>query len=336
MVARPSRLAAVVLNFRTPEQTWLAVKSLLASCRPIDDLIVVNNDGPATEDQGLRTYTGLRTADCGPRTEDRGPRTSLRVLETGRNLGFSGGMNIGIRAALDAGTDRVLVVNSDVTVPPGCVEALEQCLESTPKAGIVGPVIIARSNPSQVVSLGMSYSDVTGRMRHQGFLTPASLKLPESSLVDAVAGCLMLISREVFEAVGLFDEDYFFSFEDLDFCLKARRAGFVTLLAGQASVYHEGGGTMGKDSRRLYFASRNHLLVAARSDPSASPLMRVLRESSIVVLNLAHALAAAGGSPVVRVSAVVRGTADYFAGRLGEGDRASGQSLRQPRGRREP
>ena len=55
----------------------------------------------------------------------------------------------------------------------------------------------------------------------------------------------MLVRREVFEAVGLLDEDYFFGFEDLDFCLRARRAGFATVLAGRATVYHEGSQSLG-------------------------------------------------------------------------------------------
>jgi N-acetylglucosaminyl-diphospho-decaprenol L-rhamnosyltransferase len=295
-----SRLAAVVLNFRTPQQTRIAVESLLASSRAIDDLIVVNNDRPGTEIVG--------------------PRAGIRVLETGRNLGFSGGINVGIRAALAAGADRVLLVNSDVTVPPDCVEQLEHCLDSSPAAGIAGPVVVSRSDPSRVISMGLSYSTATGRMRQRGHLTPVvSLNAPAIVSVDAVAGCLMLVSRGVFEAVGLFDEDFFFSFEDLDFCLKARRAGFATVLAGKATVYHEGSGSIGVDSpRRLYFAARNHLLAAARSDPSASPLKRALRGSSIVLLNLAHAANSLGTSPVARVWAVIRGTADYFAGRYGD------------------
>jgi len=73
-------------------------------------------------------------------------------------------------------------------------------------------------------------------------------------LVDGVSGCAMLIRGSVFESIGLFDEDYFYSFEDLDFCLKARRAGFATVVAGAATAYHEGGHSIGANSpRRLYF-----------------------------------------------------------------------------------
>src|SRR4029453_16151693 len=198
-------IAAVVLNFRTPELTVRAVHSLLQSTRSIDDLIVVNNDGVST----------LRPDDSWPK--------NVRIIETGDNLGFSGGINAGIRAALKDGAEHVLLLNSDATVAPDCIERLERCLTSTPNAGIIGPVVVTRSNPSIVESLGMEYSERSGRMRLKGAHVPvASLELPKSSVVDAVTGCCMLISRGVFDAIGLLDQDYFFSFEDLDFCTLPR------------------------------------------------------------------------------------------------------------------
>ncbi len=296
------RLAAVVLNYRTPDDTLLAVRSLLASRRPFDDVIVVNNDSTESARAAL--------AAVWPR---------IRYLHTGTNLGFSGGMNVGIRDALTRGADRVLLANSDVIVPPDCAERLEQCLDATPRSGIAGPLVLARSDPGQVASLGISYAPFTGRMRHGGVgARTASLGRPGGRVVDAVSGCLMLVKREVFEAVGLLDEDYFFSFEDLDFCLRARRAGFATVLAGSAAVYHQGGRSIGANTpRRLYFASRNHLLLARRNDPSAGRLASLLRGCSIVLLNLAHAVRSRGGSLPARLGAVARGTRDYAAGRFG-------------------
>ena len=228
-------------------------------------------------------------------------------------------MNVGIREALAWGAGRVLLVNSDVVVPPDCLARLEQSFDAAPRAGIAGPVVLARSEPDRVASLGMSYAPASGRMRHRAFGDRfGELELPAVRAVDGVSGCLMLVKREVFEAVGLLDEDYFFSFEDLDFCLRARRAGFATVLAGSAAVYHEGGRSMGANvPRRLYFAARNHLLLAWRNDPAAGRLASVRRGCSIVLLNLAHALRSKGGSLFARLGAVVRGTRDYAAGRLG-------------------
>ena len=195
------RIAAVVLNFRTPDETLLAVKSLLASRRPIDDLIVVNNDS------GIQD-SGDASDDTRDALKDVWPRISY--IHTGSNLGFSGGMNVGIREALERGAGRVLLVNSDVIVPPDAVERLEQSLDAAPHAGIAGPVILARSEPDRIASLGMSYRPSTGRMRHRGTgLTGARADLAREEAgrdVDGVSGCVMLVKREVFEAAGFFEE----------------------------------------------------------------------------------------------------------------------------------
>jgi len=128
-------------------------------------------------------------------------------------------------------------------------------------------------------------------------------------------GCLMLIRREVFDAVGVLDEDFFFSFEELDFCFRALRAGFATVLDGSAVAYHECGRSIGADAPlRLYFAARNHLLLASRNGGAGK-----LRTLSILGLNVAHAVRTKGASLSARLGAVVRGVRDYLVGRLGEG-----------------
>ena len=308
-----TRIAAVVLNFRTPDETLLAVKSLLASRRPLDDLIVVNNDSDLGGDGNGELRGTLKDV-----------WSRISYIETGSNRGFSGGMNVGIRQALERGADRVLLVNSDVIVPPDAVERLDQSLDAAPDAGIVGPAVLARSEPDKIASLGMSYQPLTGRMRHRGTgLTGARAdraRAVAGRRVDGVSGCLMLVKRGVFETAGFFEEKYFFSFEDLDFCLKARRAGFATILAEGVTIYHEGGRSLGTVSpRRFYYAARNHLLLAQRAAPAAGRLLYAFRGCSIVMLNLAHALVSRGGSLAARLGAVARGTRDYVTGRFGSG-----------------
>ena len=298
------RLAAVVLNYRTPDQTLLAVKSLLASRRPIDHIIVVNNDSHDDTRDALKDVWA-----------------KVGYLHTGRSIGFSGGTNVGIREALARGAERVVLVNSDVIVPPDAVERLESCLDAAPRAGIAGPVVLARSEPDRIASLGMSYVPSTGRMRHRGYghLDRGASVRAEADVVDGVSGCFMMVKREVFDAVGLFGE-VFFSFEDLDFCLKARRAGFASVLAGRATVYHEGGQSLGATSpRRFYFAARNHLLMARRAEPFAGRFRSSCRTCSIVTLNLAHAVVSRGGSLPARFGAALSGIRDYFMGRFGAG-----------------
>ena len=296
------RLAAIVLNYRTPEDTFLATRSLLLSHRPIDQVIVVdNNDG------------GDSSRPCEGALSPLINR--ITYLPTGANLGFSGGMNIGIAHALDAGADAILLVNSDVVVPVHCVDALERALYATPGAGIAGPVVLGRATPDRIASHGISYNETTGRMRHRGVGSPIRESLRAAGVpADAISGCMMLVKREVFERVGRFDADYFFSFEDLDFCLRARDAGFSSIVVPAATALHEGGRSMGTDSRRFYFGARNHLQLARQRRGRSGSVRAGARSLYIVALNIAHAFRAPGGSLAGRLGAVARGTWDYFLG----------------------
>jgi len=135
--------------------------------------------------------------------------------------------------------------------------------------------------------------------------------------VDGVSGCAMLVRREVFDAAGLFDEEYFFSFEDLELCLRAASLGFRTVCVDDARAYHEGGRTIGRRSpRRVYFATRNHLKLAAGVDP-ANAIVRTARASGIVGLNAAYVLTSADAPLVGGLAAVARGAWHHVIGRYG-------------------
>src|SRR5258705_1461845 len=265
------RLAAVVVNHRRPAETWGALASLRQCRRPFDEVLVVDSgsgDGPA---ERLRAFAPGAT-----------------VLASPDNLGFSGGSNLGIREALARGAGLVLLVNSDAVLPADCAERLESVLTAWPGAGIAAPVLVGREDPDHVQAAGVRFSPRTGRMR---LLACGAPNRPRATVeVDAVSGCVMLIAREVLERVGLLDEAYFFSFEDLDFCLRARRAGFACLCVGDAVALHDRSGTIRRRAAaRLYYCQRNPLRAAALGAP-AGPLHGGLRAAIIVRLKLLHAL----------------------------------------------
>jgi len=301
--APPSRrLAAVVLNFRTPAMTVEAVVNLRRSERPIDEIVVVDNDAEGSCQAPL--------AAAGE---------SATYIANGANLGFAGGMNRGIRHALDNGATLVLLVNSDAFPEPDCVGRLEQALTERPDAGIAAPVLLMRSDPTRVASAGFRFSPRSGRARQVGYDRPlAELAPPAWQPHAAVSGCVMLLTRELCEQAGLFEESFFFSFEDLELCLRARRAGFEVGLVGDARVLHAGSASIPLDSpARFYYAARNHLLAASRGAPLTNPLVRWARAVGIVGLNLAHALRFRGPGRLARLAAVARGTLDAARGRYG-------------------
>jgi GT2 family glycosyltransferase/glycosyltransferase involved in cell wall biosynthesis len=296
-----AKLSAVVLNYRTAEQAWLAVRSLQTSQPPPSEILIVDN-----------------ASGDGSAERLRGSLEGVRILESPHNAGFSGGCNIGIRAALGRGAGLVLLVNSDAVLAPGALDHLSAALRRDPRLGIAAPVLLSREEPDHVSSAGISFSTRTGRMRHRGAgRRVAALDPGPVHTVDAVSGCVMLIRREVFERIGFLDEAYFFSFEDIDFCLRARNAGFQTGCVQDAVAYHEGGRTIGRRSaRRIYFGTRNHLRLAARA---GAPAGRPLRMGLVVALNAAYVLMSPEAPLVRGASALVRGAWHHFTGRYGPG-----------------
>jgi GT2 family glycosyltransferase len=294
------RLAAVVVNFRTPDETLRALASLRQSRRVPDDVVVVDNGS------GDGSFDRLRAFAAG-----------ARVFAAADNLGFSGGCNVGIREALARGAELVLLVNSDAVLPADCIERLERALTGRAGAGIAAPVLLGRDDPDHVMAAGIRFSALTGRMRLLAVGAPHRPR--PTAEVDAVSGCVMLIARAVLERVGLLDEAYFFSFEDVDFCRRARRAGFVSLCVGDAVALHDGSGSIGRQAAaRLYFASRNHLRVAARTAP-AGRVRGALRAGGILGLNLLHALFTAEAPRRAGVGAVLQGAWHHARGRYGPG-----------------
>ena len=299
--SRPRRLAAVVVNHRTPADTALAVRSLLASERRLDAIVVVDNDSAADLQAIAPTWAA-----------------QVQYIHTGRNLGFAGGANAGVRAALDADAEAVFLLNSDAEVSPACVGRLDDALDAAPQAGIAAPLLLSRHDTAVVASAGIDYDTRTGRMRerHAGRLRRDVDTAPGERI--AASGCALLVTRDTWNRVGLFDERYFFGFEDIDFCLRAKAAGLSTVLVDDAVAYHQGGGTLAPTSRRrFYFAARNHLLLA-RVHAAGGPIAGLVRPVTVSALNIAHALTSTGGSRAGKLWATVWGITDYLAGRMGE------------------
>lgn len=296
-----TRLCAIVPHHRTEDQTLACVRALAFARRPPDRILVVDNDDETASQRAFAADLSLHA----------------ELVPAGWNRGFSGGCNVGLRAALARGSELILIVNSDVIAPPDAIGALLGALEARPDAGIVGPVVVTAARPARIESAGIGFSRRSGRMRLAAAGQPLAALAPGLADVDATSGAFMLLRRSVLERVGLFDEEYFFGFEDLDLCLRARAVGFAVVCSQMTHVFHVGAATIGARSpRRIYFATRNHLRLARRRAPLTAP-WQVLRSGCIAGYNLAHALVRSPIAAPGSVRAWARGVWDYVRGRYG-------------------
>lgn len=196
-----------------------------------------------------------------------------------RNGGFAYGNNLAVRRALEAGAvDYVYLLNPDTQVRPGAIGTLVRFLESEPRIGIAGSSFenadgsewpIAFRFPSLVseFSQALGLGPVMRLLDRWSVAREMSPAAPQQ--VDWICGASMMIRASVFDALGGLDESYFLYFEETDFCLRARRAGFATWYVPQSRVMHVGGQSTGVterntaprrlpaywfESRRRYFA----------------------------------------------------------------------------------
>jgi hypothetical protein len=168
--ARLPRIAAVIVNRETAELTLRSAHSILGVAPPVDQLFVVDNgsrDGSAEDDR-----TGAPEA---------------RLVKSERNLGFAAGANLGLRSALDAEAELVLLVNSDARIDPDCLGQLERALETDAAVAIAGPAIVAAEDPERIESLGLAFSAASGRFRELGRVADARERGAQRS-VDALVG----------------------------------------------------------------------------------------------------------------------------------------------------
>jgi len=229
----------VIVHYTGREDTLECLASVFASADATDSRVYL-------VDQGV----GDRTPDA---VRDHFP--SVNVIENGTNLGYAGGANVGIRAALTEGAEHVLLLNNDVTLAPEMLDWLLNASKSAPDVGILGPVLLVADGTDRVWAAG-------GRIDWRG---QASRLEQEQSEPDYLIGCGMLVRRDVFERIGMFDERFFLYYEEADLCARAKAAGFSLRCVPQALLWHKVSHATGTDSPlTLYYMRRNMLLYLAK------------------------------------------------------------------------
>jgi len=178
------------------------------------------------------------------------PRVEL--IETGENLGFARGNNIGIRRALEKGADFILLLNDDTVVDPPFIDELLRVAERDESIGVVGPRVYYYSDPKRLWATGDQ--DCIGKMddgTHE-----------EIKEVPWVVGCAFFMRRQVAEKAGLLDEEMFLYCEEDEYCARIRKAGFRMYYAPKSVVYHKAS-LQGDHLKpyQVYYNCRNSILV---------------------------------------------------------------------------
>ncbi len=190
-------------------------------------------------------------------TRERYPQ--VRIIAMPGNLGFAMAYNMATPIAFDDGCDWVVWANNDILLMPDCVSQMVSAAQSDPTIGIVGPAGLEweGERPNRYM-----------RSVHRASLEAMRARDPKPIPVDWVEGSFMMVSRVCFESVGPIDPVYFFYWEEIDYCRKARYQGWKVALAPAAVMRHYAGGTSqsnrskakGGKNRFDHLQSRNRYL----------------------------------------------------------------------------
>lgn len=230
-------LSIVIVNFNAGKSLVDCVASIVASGYPVQIIVVDNGSEDGSIDILTDTFGSLE---------------SLLILHNRANLGFAKACNIGARQSSGR---YLLFLNPDCVIENDTIPVLVNTLDTHPEAGMVGAMLVNPDGTEQaggrraVPTPWRSFVRLSGlhrlKLRYPRLFYDYLLHLenvPEREIeVEATSGACMLMRREVMNAVGCFDENYFLHVEDLDCCMRIRRKGFKVLFVPCARVIHQRG-----------------------------------------------------------------------------------------------
>jgi GT2 family glycosyltransferase len=258
----------IIVNYRTPGLVADCLHSLLGDVRAEPDCRVIVVDNASGDDSVSRLQTTIKAAGW----------TWAEVLPLDHNGGFAFGNNAAIRPLhrSDDPPAYFHLLNPDTYIRPGAVSKLIDFMEGHPEVGIAGSGLEYPNGRPQCAAFhfhgllselesGIRFGPVT-KVLQRWMVAPPPRDVPHRT--DWVCGASMMIRNEVFDAIGLMDEGFFLYYEETDFCLRAKQAGWPCWFVPRSRVVHLEGQSTGAtgaavkrrrlpkfwfDSRRRYF-----------------------------------------------------------------------------------
>ncbi len=192
----------------------------------------------------------------------------ILIIENNANLGFAGGNNTGIDRALSEGADYIFLLNNDTVVDPQILKAFIPAIDKYPQAGIFGSKIYYYGT-NKIWYAGAKWIGDRASFIHVGQGKLDNGKDWEEILeTDYICGCALLVKSEVVKKIGKLEPKYFLMWEESDFCYRARRAGYQSIIIPQSKVWHKISASFAGGNRSphyQYFWWRNRLLWLERN-----------------------------------------------------------------------
>ncbi len=297
------KITVILVNFNTSKDTHECIESLKKATVPknLEVLIfVVDNGSSKSEVDSLKKIKGVE------------------LIVNSINSGFSGGNNIGIKAALQHSPTHILLLNNDTEVPKDFFVNLKNSAKKLPQAGLITPKIYfakgyefhkdryKKTDLGKVIwSAGGSidWENVYGKNDNVDEVDYGQFK--QTSQKDFATGACLLIKREVIDKVGLIDERYFLYLEDLEYSVRAKKTNYEIIFDPSIYLWHKVAQSSAVGSSlNDYFITRNRLLFGMTYAKTRAKLA-LLREALRFLVSGRESQKA--------------GVKDFFLGKFGKG-----------------
>lgn len=279
-----NRVAIIVLNWNGLNDTLTCLDSLISQSYPYFQIILIDN--------GSRDDSVPRLTEYVSRHANR-----IRFHKNPVNLGFAGGVNTGIKLALEDNFTYIALINNDAVAERQWLAWLVDCIEPSDVGIATG--LLLHSDGKTIDSTGDWYSK-------WGLPFPRSrgentVFAPVSGYVFGASGGATLFKTRVFKDIGLFDEDFFAYYEDIDICFRTQLAGWKVKYVSEAIAYHKQGASSRKIAGfTIYQTFKNLPLVYIKNVPSSLLIKVGLRFWTAYTLIFMNAIVHGSGWPAIK------------------------------------
>lgn len=251
MVQSDIQISIITINYNGLANTCALIETIPFNDYPLEVIVV---DNASSEDEATHI-------------EQRYPK--IKVIRSKENLGFAGGNNLGIQAALGK---YLFFVNNDTIFKEFNIQSLVERLESNSRIGMVCPKIRFAWGSCPIQFAGYTpLSRITLRNKAIGYGEEDLGQYDIAHSTPYAHGAAMMVKREAVEKAGMMPECYFLYYEELDWSMMIRRAGYEIWYEPTCTIYHKESQATGQESAlRTYYITRNRLLFAKRNQQGAA------------------------------------------------------------------
>lgn len=312
----PLSVVVIVLNWNGAHDTLECLESI-EQCSYNNYRVLVVDNG-STDNSVLRI---------------RGRFPDVWMIETGENLGFAGGNNVGIRAALATDCDVIVLLNNDTTVAKDWLTEFDCSARNLPSGSVLGAQIYYSAEPDLIWHFGALWDNHNCKFKTLG-RGDRGKDWCAVETVDMVIGCCMWIPCSTIREVGYLEESFFLNYEETDWCFRAKGAGYMLYSVPSVKIWHKISASFQSPPHNAYFIFRNRRLWVERQfkDEDRSRVMHsmvipderrvrykyLLRSvQRLIYRSLGLKLPDVAAQKLQFAKAALAGISDYKAGRFG-------------------